>query len=170
MGHVATDPDSEIITATVVTPGNASDGSVAEDLIADLLADDDKGDDQSDDHGCDGTIGDQVADAVADDNGAGGDDNGATVYGDNAYGTGSFQDRLEDVGIDSKCKTQGPNATNGMFGKDRFGVDLGADTVTCPAGVTVSIRRHADGGGMAKFADAWASCGMRPPEGSRVGP
>jgi len=36
-GHVAVDPDSEIITATTVTPGNASDGSVAEDLIAELL-------------------------------------------------------------------------------------------------------------------------------------
>jgi hypothetical protein len=40
-------------------------------------------------------------------------------------------------------------------------VDLEADTVTCPAGVTVSIRRHRDGGGMAKFADACTSCAMR---------
>ena len=36
-GHAAVDPDSEIITATVVTPGNAGDASVAEDLVADLL-------------------------------------------------------------------------------------------------------------------------------------
>lgn len=36
-GRIAIDPDSEIITATAVTPGNAGDGSVAEDLIADLL-------------------------------------------------------------------------------------------------------------------------------------
>jgi hypothetical protein len=36
-GHVGIDPDSEIITATTVTPGNAGDASVAEDLIADLL-------------------------------------------------------------------------------------------------------------------------------------
>ena len=40
-GHVAVDPDSEIITATVVTPGNAADASAAADLIDDLLADDD---------------------------------------------------------------------------------------------------------------------------------
>ena len=39
-GHAAVDPDSEIITATTVTPGNAGDASVAEDLIADLLDDD----------------------------------------------------------------------------------------------------------------------------------
>jgi len=84
-----------------------------------------------------------------------------TVYGDNAYGTGDFQGRLEDEGIDSRCKTQKPNATNGLFGKDRFAVDLEEDTVTCPAGVTVSIRRHSDGGGIAKFADACASCALR---------
>ena len=36
-GHAAVDPDSEIITATTVTPGNTADGAVAEDLIADLL-------------------------------------------------------------------------------------------------------------------------------------
>ncbi len=37
-GHIAIDPDSEIITATEVTPGNASDGSVANILLADVLA------------------------------------------------------------------------------------------------------------------------------------
>ena len=47
-GHAAVDPDSEIITATAVTPGNAGDASVAEDLIADLL-DDDRVDDELDD-------------------------------------------------------------------------------------------------------------------------
>ena len=37
-GHVATDPDSEIITATKVTPANAGDASVATELIEDLIA------------------------------------------------------------------------------------------------------------------------------------
>ena len=86
--------------------------------------------------------------------GEGDEDEVPSLYGDNAYGTGDFQSRLEDAGLDSKCKTQKPNATNGLFGRERFVVDLKADTVTCPAGVTVSIRRHADGGGIAKFADA----------------
>ena len=36
-GHVGIDPDTEIITATTVSAGNAGDASVAEDLIADLL-------------------------------------------------------------------------------------------------------------------------------------
>lgn len=36
-GHAAVDPDSEIITDTTVTPGNAGDSSVAADLIGDLV-------------------------------------------------------------------------------------------------------------------------------------
>src|SRR5262249_60634874 len=35
-GHLAIDPDSEIITAVVVTPGNAGDVDPVADLIADL--------------------------------------------------------------------------------------------------------------------------------------
>jgi len=33
-GHVAVDPDAELITATAVTPGNAGDAAVAADLLA----------------------------------------------------------------------------------------------------------------------------------------
>ncbi len=36
-GHIAIDPDSEIITATTVTAGNVGDGSVADVLVADVL-------------------------------------------------------------------------------------------------------------------------------------
>src|SRR5206468_7874300 len=36
-GHVAIDPDSEIVTATGVTPGNSGDAEAAEDLLADVL-------------------------------------------------------------------------------------------------------------------------------------
>ena len=35
-GHVAVDPDSELITATAVTPGNAGDVEPVADLIADI--------------------------------------------------------------------------------------------------------------------------------------
>jgi hypothetical protein len=38
-GHLAVDPDSEIITNTAVSAGNAGDAAVAEDLISDLLTD-----------------------------------------------------------------------------------------------------------------------------------
>lgn len=36
-GHISIDPDSEIIVATEVTPGNAGDGSVAAKLLAEVL-------------------------------------------------------------------------------------------------------------------------------------
>jgi len=35
-GHVAIDPDSEVITKTVVTPANVGDGEVAEQLVSDV--------------------------------------------------------------------------------------------------------------------------------------
>lgn len=132
-GHIAEDPDSEIITDTVVTPGNAGDGSVAETLIADLVERDNPG----------------------------GEGDDATVYGDSAYGGGEFQQRLEDEHIDSKCRTQPPTAPKGRFGKDQFRIDLDTDTVTCPNNVTVTIRRGADGNGIAYFADACSGCALR---------
>lgn len=132
-GHAAVDPDSELITDTIVTPGNAGDASVAEDLIDDLVDRDDPG-----------SEGDE-----------------AVVYGDSAYGTGEFQERLEDEHIDSRCRTQPPTAPAGRFGKDQFRIDLEADTVTCPNGVTVTIRRGADGTGTAYFAGACNDCPLR---------
>ena len=55
-----------------------------------------------------------------------------------------------------------PAAAGGLFTKDRFDVNLIEDTVTCPAGVSVEIRPQRDGGGLAYFADACASCPLRP--------
>src|SRR5271155_2429981 len=158
-GHAAIDPDSEIITETVVTPGNVGDAAVAADLIADLLADEEQrpaGTDTSTEDG-DRTEGDAVEHSDAQDD----HDDRRTVYGDNAYGTGPFQQRLEDEGIESRCKTQAPSAVGGMFTKDRFDVDVVADTVTCPAGVTVTIKHHRRGGGMASFKDACSHCPLR---------
>jgi IS5 family transposase len=159
-GHVAIDPDSEIVTATTVTPGNASDGSVATDLIGDLLGDDDDNGGDKNSGGAAST--DEATDVVIpDDSEPDADVDTATVYGDNAYGTGEIQSRLEDEGIESKCKTQRPTARIGFFAKDRFVVNLEDDTVTCPNGVTVAIRRHVKGGGLAKFATSCDSCPLR---------
>ena len=77
-GHVGLDPDTEIITATTVTAGNAGDASAAEDLITDLLDTDDTDTGHTDaghGHGDDSDSGAEPA---------------ATVYGDNAYGTGNY--------------------------------------------------------------------------------
>jgi IS5 family transposase len=141
-GHVAVDPDSEIITDTVVSPGNAGDASVAAELIDDLVRDDSS----SDDDDIDSDI----------------DDEGPTVYGDAAYGAGEFLDHLADNDIDSRCKTQPPAPRpGGLFTKDRFAVDLDDDTVTCPADITVKIRRDREGDGTAYFRDACSGCPLR---------
>jgi len=162
-GHAAIDPGSEIITDTVVTPGNASDGSVAEDLIDDLFTTDDAAP-AGDDTTTDETV--EVEDVGGEPSG---DDAAETadagdrpvVYGDNAYGTGEFQEFLERNDIDSRCKTQDPVAADGMFTKSDFDIDLDDDKVTCPYGVTVTIRRNRDGEGTAQFGDACADCPLR---------
>jgi hypothetical protein len=157
-GHIALDPDSEIITATTVSAGNAGDASVAEELIADLLADEEpQREEASVVPGTaveDGGRPEQPAAHDAEP----GDDERPCVYGDAAYGTGEIQSHLHDANIESKCKTQPPSAKDGMFTKDRFVIDLGNDTVTCPAGVTVTIGRGKDGGGVAKFAAHCKTC------------
>ena len=139
-GHVAIDPDSEIVTATAVTPANAGDASVAEELISDLHEETDK-----------------TGEAPAEQR----EQEAAVVYGDNAYGAGEFQQHLEGCDIQSRCKTQPPTSVGGVFTKDRFNVNLDDETVTCPAGVRTRIRRHSAGGGRAYFGEACSSCPLR---------
>ncbi len=55
-------------------------------------------------------------------------------------------------------KVQPPAAPGGPFPKDRFTIDLGAATVTCPADVTVPIQSDKAGGGTAVFAGACTGC------------
>jgi len=151
-GHAAADPDSEIITDTVVTPGNAGDASVAEDLIDDLFAQADGEHHRAADSGPSGD------DGTADDDDAG----EWVVYGDAAYGTGAFLARLENAGIDAKCKTQPPHAPGGRFTKADFYIDLPAGEVTCPAGEVAALRFDKHGGGSAHFAPHCATCPLAP--------
>jgi hypothetical protein len=144
-GHAALDPDSEIITDTVVSAGNTGDASVAADLIDDLTS---KTSTATTDTG--------------DDAASGADADEPTVYGDAAYGSGEFLDHLADNDIASRCKTQPPTAADGMFSKDHFDVDLDTDTVTCPNGVSTPIRRNSDGDGVAYFGQACRDCPLRP--------
>jgi hypothetical protein len=154
-GHAAVDPDSELITATKATPGNAGDASVAADLIGDLLAGEPAGQDDPASQ-----TGQTSAPACQPDQGA--DDlPPPMVYGDCAYGTGEFQSTLAGSRIDSGCKTQPPSAAGGRLAKDRFDVNLDRDTVTCPAGHAVAIRRGSGGGGIACFGELCAACPLR---------
>jgi len=175
-GHLGIDPDTEIITATTVTAGNAGDASVAEDLIEDLIEEhtEDPADGTGDtgEGACTATTGDAeaavaaeaaevVEDAAASAAVGGTGEDTATVYGDNAYGTGPFHDRLEQHGIESRCKSQQPANSGGRFSKNEFDIDLEQDSVTCPAGNNTPIRRGKNGAGIARFGEACAGCPLR---------
>jgi len=147
-GHVAIDPDSELIVATVVTAGNAGDATAVDELLADDFTpatQPGQPDADQDDAG-------QAAAGRAAD--AGGP---LSVYGDSAYGAGEVLETLEEVGAEIYTKTQPPTAPDGRFAKDKFTIDLDAATVTCPAGHTVALtgsgRRR-----VAKFAGLCAGC------------
>lgn len=153
-GHAAIDPDSEIITDTEVSAGNVGDAAVAEALIDDLLDAHDAVDGPVE------PLGAQISDADPDPDREPDADRPA-VYGDSAYGSGPFLDRLTEAGIEARCKTQPPPAPAGRFSKDAFEVDLANDTVTCPNQVTVAIRRWPGGDGTAYFAGACPGCPLR---------
>jgi hypothetical protein len=136
-GHVAVDPDSEIITAVEVTAGNVGDASAAMTLLAEVLPTD--------------PILEPSAEAPAPP---------AEVFGDAAYGTGELLKQLEGQVV-SNLKVQAPAAANGIFTKEEFKVDLDAGAVTCPAGKRVLIRPRSDGGGIASFGTHCATCPMR---------
>jgi DDE family transposase/transposase-like protein DUF772 len=197
-GHVAVDPDSELITATTVTAANAGDAVAVNELLADDLppakspaeqADTDQADaaqadtEQADAAQADAAQADtaQVDAAQADaaqgdtyqadagqadgraDAGqpAAGPAAGATgplsVYGDSAYGAGEVLDTLEQADAEIYAKVQPPTAPHGRFAKDKFTIDLDAETVTCPAAHTVALtatgRRR-----VATFAHRCAGC------------
>jgi hypothetical protein len=149
-GHVAIDPDSELITDTVVSAGNVGDAAVAAGLVTDLAS------------GPPRDAEGQGAEAGAGQEPEQGQQRGPAVYGDAAYGSsGEFLDHLAGAGIDSRCKTQPPTAAGGMFTKDRFDIDLPTGTVTCPSGATATIRRDKRGDGTAHFGSACADCPLR---------
>jgi hypothetical protein len=77
---------------------------------------------------------------------------------------GEMLDQLHQAGIDAKTKVQAPNAPAGKFTKDHFAIDLGAQQVTCPTGVTARIRPvrgHARHAGEADFGSACGTCPLR---------
>jgi hypothetical protein len=180
-GHVGIDPDSEIITDTEVSPGNAGDASVAADLIDDLTDDTatavepaplkrrSGGGRRRPGRNKKGAARRAKTRRAARRvrlerrrSGAAAGTQRRTVYGDCAYGSGEFLQHLADRGIESRCKTQPPAPLpGGLFTKDSFQINLADDTVTCPAEVTVTIRRGRAGDGTAYFADACHNCALR---------
>jgi hypothetical protein len=137
-GHIAEDPDSEIITATVVTAANVGDAEPATHLLSDLLpADGERAD------------------------GERADGERAEVYADAAYGTGPLLAHLAAADAEVMVKVQAANAPGGRFTKDVFTIDLQAGRVTCPNQVTAELRAQSDGSAVARFARACAACPLR---------
>jgi DDE family transposase/transposase-like protein DUF772 len=131
-GHVAVYPDSEVITAAEVSPAATGDAVVTPRLLGDLVSGE----------------GEQLSAR-------------AVVYGDSAYGTGANLAWLDAHGLTPMVSIQLPTPPGGRFGKDQFGVDLPAQTVTCPARVTVAITPARRGGGRARFGAACSVCPLR---------
>lgn len=129
-GHLALDPDAELITATAVTPANVGDASVATGLLADELA----------------ARSDTTSEAEP-----------LTVYGDSAYGAGEILAALDEARVVSRIKVQASSAPGGHFTKHDFAIDLDARTVTCPAGQVVGFHRHGNGFRV-RFRSACATC------------
>jgi Transposase DDE domain len=163
-GHVAVDPDSELITATTVTAGNVGDATPAAELLADELPDSDRepsADPVGENPGPREPVEDEPADehAVAAEQAERSDpgEQPLSVYGDSAYGAGEFLNTLEQAGAKVNCKVQPPVAPGGRFSKDRFSIDLQAGTVRCPAGRTVTLRKAGEGQA-AYFAQHCVGC------------
>ena len=139
-GHIALDPDHEVITATAVTAGNIAAGAAAEALLADCLD-------------AEGGATAAAAEVPA------ADGEPTEVYGDCAYGTGKVLKRLEQAEIVAMVKVQPAQAPAGHFTKEQFTIDLARRTVTCPNAITVEIQMRADGSGLAAFG---TGCGSGP--------
>ncbi len=130
-GHIAIDADSEIVTATAVTPGNSGDAAVAPELLeADLE-----------------TPESDTAELL-------------TVYADAAYGRGELLETIEEAGASLRIKVQPAVASTGGCSKDEFSIDTEAATVTCPAGLTVPLRARRRRAAEATFGSACAACPM----------
>jgi hypothetical protein len=145
-GHVAVDPDSELITATTVTAGNVGDAAAGDELLADDLPEVDSS------AAVDGP-GDSDEPGDVDKH----EDERLAVYGDSAYGSGALLDTLENADAIIMCKVQPPVAPGGRYPKDAFTIDLEGATVTCPAGHSTPLRAI-KAGHIARFAGACAGC------------
>lgn len=162
-GHVAIDPDAELITAAEVTAGNVADGTVAMKLLEEVLPPKPKEPEAvtegereasvaSSRPPVDSTSSPPASTTSAD----------VEVYGDASYGTAEVLVHLEEAGAEPIVKVQAATARDGFYTKDAFQIDLTNGTVTCPAGQLIPLRRRADGSGQANFGAACKACPLAP--------
>ena len=115
--HLAVDPDDELITNITVTPANAADRDVVNDLL-------DESDPAAGDHGGDASAGDRDG---------GGEDavsrpDPVSVFGDSAYADGATLDRLAKAGHEVFAKVPPVRNAKG-YSKDEFTIDIATGTV-----------------------------------------
>lgn len=131
-GHVAIDPDSEIVVATQVTAGNVGDASPAETLLKDVLEPVEPQEQK------------------------------AEVFGDASYGTADLVERLQEAGVEANVKVQRPSPPRkGLFSQEAFVIDPRAGTATCPNGVVAPLQRSEDGSSAVAFGRACSRCPLR---------
>jgi transposase len=101
----------------------------------------------------------------------------ARVLGDTAYGNVEVREQFEQRSVAVLAPVPSTSPKNGPIPKDRFQIDLDADTVTCPDGNTTQIykqraRRTADGERIAHFKRSLCEpCPLRErcaPTGHRI--
>jgi hypothetical protein len=80
------------------------------------------------------------------------------VFADSAYADGPTLEHLEGQGFEVVARVPPASHKKGFFSKDDFAIDLGAGTVTCPAGRTVHARFNEKGEGTASFGKLCATC------------
>jgi hypothetical protein len=160
-GGIAIDPDSEIITAAVVTPANVGDGSAAKELLHDVVP---LAPEPATGDAANGTATEEAPVAPR----AGGADAASMgvpieVYGDSSYGSAEVLKHLEDAGVVANVKVQPPHAPGeGLFSQDAFKIDIASGTAQCPAGALVPLRRNKDDGWSAHFEPHCEACTQRP--------
>jgi hypothetical protein len=76
------------------------------------------------------------------------------LLGDAAYGTGPVRADMARRDIEVLAPVPEPPVIDGRLGKRDFRIDLGAGTVTCPAGQIAQVRTEPSGKRRASFAKA----------------
>ncbi len=161
-GHIAIDPDSEIITAAEATAANVGDGSIAKELLRDVVptTEPHEGDNTSTETGAGETESTALDPAAVNQEAAG---EPIEVYGDSSYGTAENLKLLEDHGVIPNVKVQPAVAPGeGMFSQDAFEIDIDKGTACCPGGVLVQLRRNKDDRAIADFGPHCEGCALRP--------
>jgi hypothetical protein len=176
-GHISVDPESEIIVATEVTPGNAADGSVAKELLQEALEDSPEQAPSAPSQSS--PLSAQEEPSLPEPQGSSPLEQNESpplravhsesspvvapieVYGDSSYGTAELLEHLEQADAEAYVKVQGPSAPAGKFSKEHFVIDEPTGTVKCPQGKLVQIRRHKDGSGLASFGEHCKDCPLK---------